>query len=391
MRYGTIDQDSSPRARVCLLVGGGDAPGVNAIVRAFVHAAQRSRIEVIGSYYGFEGLLENGRLEPLAIEHVRGILPKGGCMLGCSTRINPFFFREGGAERDLGPAIVDRLRSKRIDALVMIGGDGTTLAAERFTKLGMPCIVIPKTIDNDLGQTDLTCGFESAVETAVRAVDSLHSTAEAHARVMIVEVMGRNAGFIAMHAGMAGGADVILIPEIPYAVDRVVAKIRERESLGMRFSIVVIAEGAKPKGGDTLEVEAARPGHLARLGGAGARLLREIEQARLGHEVRLTVLGHLQRGGSPSAFDRTFGTQLGAYAVELCRWKEFGRRIVLREGRLGSIALTPDLAATLHKQVDLEGSLVQAARAIGIELGTADEAAPSVSGYQRARPMFSTS
>ena len=370
-----IRKDSRPRSRVCLLVGGGDAPGVNAIVRAFVHAAQRSSIDVLGSYYGFEGLLETGRIEPLTIEQVRGILPKGGCMLGCSTRINPFFVRENGVERDLGPAIVDRLRAMRIDALVMIGGDGTTLAAERFMKLGMPCIVIPKTIDNDLGQTDLTCGFDSAVETAVRAVDSLHSTAEAHARVMIVEVMGRNAGFIAMHAGIAGGADVILIPEIPYSVDRVVAKIRERESLGMRFSIVVIAEGARPKGGDALEVEAARPGHLARLGGAGARLLQEIEQANLGHEVRLTVLGHLQRGGSPSAFDRTFGTELGAYAVELCGWREFGRRIVLRDGRLTSIALTADLAATLHKHVDVEGSLVQAARAVGIELGAPDEAA----------------
>jgi 6-phosphofructokinase 1 len=242
------------------------------------------------------------------------------------------------------------------------------LAAERFSKLGMRCIGIPKTIDNDLGQTDRSCGFESAVETATHAIDALHSTAEAHARVMLVEVMGRNAGWIALHAGVAGGADVILIPEVPYRLDRIVAKIRERESLGMRFSIVVIAEGARPITGNVLAVEMATPGHLPRLGGAGARLLHELEEAKLGHELRLTVLGHLQRGGSPSASDRNLGTEMGTFAAELCHQGARDRRIVVRDGRVTSIPLT-FAGVARHKEVDLGGSLVRAARLVGIELG----------------------
>lgn len=213
--------------RVCILSGGGDAPGVNAILRGFVHAARALHLEVVGSRYGFEGLLEPDGLVPLGIESVRGILPTGGCVLGCSTRINPFFVasKDGGPSRDMGPALVDRLRTNGIEALVLIGGDGTTLAAERFSKLGVGVIAIPKTIDDDLAGTDISCGFETAVESATRAVDALHSTAEAHARVMLVEVMGRNAGWIALHAGLAGGADVVLIPEIPYRLERVVATV----------------------------------------------------------------------------------------------------------------------------------------------------------------------
>jgi 6-phosphofructokinase 1 len=253
--------------------------------------------------------------------------------------------------------------------MALIGGDGTTLAAQRFAKLGMPCIEIPKTIDNDLGQTDLTCGFDSAVETATRAIDALHSTAEAHARVMIVEVMGRTAGFIALHAGVAGGADVVLIPEVPYRLERVIAKIREREALGLRFSIIVIAEGATPVGGSMLELEPGRPGHLPRLGGAGARLLHDLERARLGHEIRLTVLGHLQRGGTPSAFDRNLGTQLGTYAATLCHRGEYGRRIVVRGATLDSISLMGSEAEGLQKRIDLDGPLARAARLVGIDLG----------------------
>ncbi len=223
--------------RVCLVVGGGDAPGVNAVIRGFTHAARRFSIEVLGSRYGFEGMIDPAGIAPVSLADIRGILPRGGCVLGCSTRTNPFFVstpHEG--TRNLGPEIVHRLRSSGVDALVLVGGDGTMLAAGRFSELGMPCVGIPKTIDNDLGQTDPACGFDSAVETATAAVDALHSTAEAHARVMLVEVMGRNAGFIALHAGLAGGADVILVPEIPYRLDRVVEKIREREALGLRFS-----------------------------------------------------------------------------------------------------------------------------------------------------------
>ncbi|HVW24482.1 MAG TPA: ATP-dependent 6-phosphofructokinase [Polyangiaceae bacterium] len=365
-----MESNTRPR-RVCILVGGGDAPGVNAVVRGFVHAARHFSLEVLGSRYGFEGLTASEGIVPLSIADIRGILPKGGCSLGCSTRLNPFFAstRSSGTENE-GPAIVDRLRSLGVEALVLVGGDGTTVAAIRFNQLGMPCICVPKTIDNDLGQTDVACGFDSAVETVTRAVDALHSTAEAHSRVMLVEVMGRGAGFIALNAGVAGGADVILIPEIPYRLEHVVAKIREREALGLRFSIVVVAEGAKPVGGETLEVEAGSPGHLARLGGAGERLRRELEAANLGHEIRLTVLGHLQRGGSPSAFDRNLGTQLGTYAAELCHRGEYPRRIVVRDGHLDAIALPAEEERQLHKRVTLaEDPMVRAARLVGIELG----------------------
>lgn len=357
--------------RVCILSGGGDAPGVNAILRGFVHAAHHYSIEVIGSRYGFEGLLDPLGLRPISLEDVRGVLPKGGCVLGCSTRINPFFMAgKNGQTEDASPAIVDRLQSSGVDTLVLIGGDGTMLAAERFAKLGIRCIGIPKTIDNDLGQTDRTCGFESAVETATHAVDALHSTAEAHARVMLIEVMGRNAGWIALHAGVAGGADVILMPEVPYRLHRIVAKIRERESLGMRFSIVVVAEGARPIAGEALQVEAASPGHLPRLGGAGARLMHQLEGMNLGHEIRLTVLGHLQRGGSPCASDRKLGTELGTFAAELCHQEVGDRRLVVRDGRIMEIPLASS-EAELHKLVDLSGSLVRAAELVGIELGDA--------------------
>jgi 6-phosphofructokinase 1 len=355
--------------RVCLVSGGGDAPGVNAIVRAFVHASRHFGIEVIGSRYGFEGFLDPKGLVPISVADVRGILPKGGCILGCSTRINPFYMpSKGGHTEDVSPAIADRLKSSGIDTLVMIGGDGTTIAASRFAKLGLHCIAVPKTIDNDLAQTDRTCGSESAVETATHAIDALHSTAEAHSRVMLVEVMGRNAGFIALHAGVAGGADVILIPEIPYRLDRIIAKIRERESLGLRFSIVVIAEGAKPIAGDASEIESATPGHLARLGGAGARLMRQLEDADLDHEIRLTVLGHLQRGGSPCPSDRNLGTQLGAFAAELCRQGGSSCRLVIQGSKVTSVPLDFD-EGTLNQKVDLTGSLVRAAQLIGIELG----------------------
>ena len=356
--------------RVCILSGGGDAPGVNAILRGFVHAARHRGIEVLGSPYGFEGLLDPHGIAPLTIEDIRGVLPKGGCVLGCSTRINPFFVaRGGGAPIDMGPSIVDRLRSAGVEGLVLIGGDGTTLAARRFTDHGMPCIVIPKTIDNDLGETDITCGFDSAVVTATHAVDALHTTAEAHARVMIVEVMGRNAGWIALHAGVAGGADVILVPEIPYLLDRVVAKVREREALGLRFSIVVIAQGARPSGGGVLTVEPARPGHLPRLGGAGARLMADLEARDLGHELRLTVLGHLQRGGSPSAFDRILGTQLGTHAARLCEERGYGCMVSMHHGSIRTVPLPTGPAR--HKAIEPASPLVAAARAVGIELGQA--------------------
>jgi 6-phosphofructokinase 1 len=367
------DDEPTKLQRICVLSGGGDAPGVNAIIRALGHAARGLSLELFGCHYGFEGLFAPNGIRPLALEELRGILPKGGSVLGCSTRINPFYFvaGDGGKPCDMGPEVVARLRALGIDALNLIGGDGTMVAGERFSALGMPCIGVPKTIDNDLEGTELTCGFQSAVETATHAVDALHSTAEAHARVMLVEVMGRYAGWIALSAGLAGGADVILLPEIPYRLHRIVAKIREREALGLRFSIVVVAEGARPVGGDVLAVTAARPGHLPRLGGAGARLLQELEAADTGHEIRLTVLGHLQRGGTPLSSDRLLGSQIGAYAAELCHRREYGRRIVVRGGKLLSIPFGPCVEQALHRRLEPNDPLAHAARLVGIELGDA--------------------
>lgn len=358
---------TSQTRRACIVVGGGDAPGVNAVIRGFVHAARRRGIELMGCHDGFEGLLAPNGLRPLDVADVRGILPRGGCALGCSTRVNPFFVPQGDGEepKNVGPEVVAHLRALGVDVLVLVGGDGTMHAAKHFVALGMPSIGIAKTIDSDVEGADVTVGFDTAVAAATHAIDALHSTAEAHARVMVVEVMGRHAGWLALQSGVAGGADVILLPELPYHLDRVIAKIRERESLGLRFSIVVVSEGARPVEGDLALVEPPRPGHLARLGGAGQRLADALERSNLGHEVRLTVLGHLQRGGSPTAFDRTLGTRLGAHAAEMCALGTFGRMATFKDGKIGSVPFDE----VKNKRVDLAGSLIVAARDLGLELG----------------------
>jgi 6-phosphofructokinase 1 len=356
--------------RVCIVTSGGDAPGVNAILRAFVHRARHAGIEVLGSRYGFEGLMTPDGLVPLGIESVRGVLHLGGSVLGCSTRVSPF------APVDRGPAIVDGLRARGVDALVLVGGDGSMAAAQRFASIGMACVGIPKTIDNDLGSTDQTVGFETAVETATRAVDALHSTAEAHQRVIIVEVMGRYAGWIALYAGIAGGADVILLPEIPYDIERVVAKVKQRESLDRRFTIVVLAEGARPVGGGVSEIEAGRPGLLPRLGGAGAHLVEALGARNIGHEVRCLVLGHLQRGGSPSPSDRVLGTRLGVAGAKLCEQRAFGRMVCVRGGVVRSVPL--EEAVGNRRAVVPSSELLSAARSVGIELGAAIEDDPPV-------------
>jgi 6-phosphofructokinase 1 len=353
---------------VCLLTGGGDAPGLNAAVRAFVHVSTRRGLRVLASHYGFEGLLGREPVVPLRLEDVRGLLPRGGSILGCSTRSNPF----APAERVADPlgataSLKARMSELGIDALVLAGGDGTMGIAARLDDLGIRCVGIPKTIDGDLGGTDWTCGIDTAVETATRAIDALHSTAEAHQRVMIVEVMGRNAGWIALRAGIAGGADAVLIPELPYDPRRVVAKIHERAGLGLRFSIVVVGEGAAAVGEGESEVEAARPGRPARLGGAGERLAQQLRDCQVGHEVRVTVLGHLQRGGTPTAFDRLLATRFGAHAAQLCAERRFGRMVSVRGGHVDSITIAE--ACRSLARVDPSGELASCARAIGIELG----------------------
>jgi phosphofructokinase-like protein len=352
---------------VCLLTGGGDAPGLNAVVRAFFHAATRRSMRVSVSRFGFEGLLGRADVLPLRIEDVRGILPRGGSILGCSTKSNPFASAAGDATGIEPGVLVRALEARAIDGLVLAGGDGTMAIARSLGEMGVRCVGIPKTIDGDLDATEQTCGIDTAVETATRAVDALHSTAEAHQRVMIVEVMGRSSGWIAIRAGIAGGADAILIPEIPYDPARVVAKIREREALGLRFSIIVIGEGARAAGGKASEVEPAHAGRPARLGGAGQKLAKELAARDVGHEVRVTVLGHLQRGGTPTAADRLLATRFGAHAAELCAERRFGRMVALRGGEIDSVEFAKVPRAP--RTVDRRGELVRCARAIGIELG----------------------
>lgn len=365
------DRPPSAIRRVCLLTGGGDAPGLNAVIRAFVKTSVEHGISVLGSEDGFEGLIQPRPLVPLDRRAVRGILPRGGSILGCSNRANPFAYPiEHGHGRtsyeDVSKRVIERLKGEDVDALVLIGGDGTMNMALRLVAMDVPVIGIPKTIDNDLGATDVTFGFDTAVETATWAIDALHSTAEAHDRVMILELMGRYAGWISLAAGIAGGADVILIPEIPYDTDRVVAKILERTRANIAFSIVVIGEGAHPAGGAIATIAKGSKGHLPRLGGAANMLASELG-GRVPHEIRTTVLGHIQRGGSPSAFDRVLGSRFGVHAANLCHAGNTGFMVALSGTSVVSVPLVD--AVGRAKLVDPHGDLAETARSLGIELG----------------------
>jgi 6-phosphofructokinase 1 len=324
--------------RIGVLTGGGDCPGLNAVIRAVVRKGIDGYGHVIvGFRDGWRGPLENA-FEELTIESTRGILPRGGTILR-SSRTNPF-------GRDDGPELIAaNLRDLNIEALIAIGGEDTLGAASRLhSEHGLPVLGVPKTIDNDLGGTDLTFGFDTAVQIATDAIDRLHTTAESHNRVMIVEVMGRHAGWIALHSGLAGGADVILIPERPFDIDEVVRLIRRRHARGRYFSIVVVAEGATPVEG-TLEVVAAETdefGH-ARLGGIGQLLEREIGE-RTGYETRATVLGHIQRGGTPTAFDRVLATRLGLAAIDAAHEGRFGVMPALQGSRIELVPLADAVA-----------------------------------------------
>jgi ATP-dependent phosphofructokinase / diphosphate-dependent phosphofructokinase len=357
--------------RVCIMTGGGDAPGLNAVLRAFVKTCDDAGIEVYGSEDGFEGLIQPGRLVKLKPHSVRGILPKGGSILGCSNRANPFAYpaRDSrGREHfsDVSERVIENIRAHAIDMLVMVGGDGTMHHAQVFSERGVRVVGVPKTIDNDLAATDYTFGFDTAVSTATWAIDALHSTAESHDRVMIVELMGRYAGWISLYAGIAGGADVIVIPEIPYDVERIVGKIQARSHAGATFSMLVVGEGAAPKGGDLATISRGRKGHLARLGGAGHALAKQLE-GRIPHEIRVTVLGHLQRGGSPSAFDRLLGTRFGVEAARLCQRGESGKMVALRGQDIVTVRIAD--AVDRPKLVSAQSELIATARAVGIELG----------------------
>jgi 6-phosphofructokinase 1 len=364
-------KSATPPKRVCILTGGGDAPGLNAVLRAFVKTCAEQSIEVYGSEDGFEGLIQPGRLVKLTPSSVRGILPRGGSILGCSNRANPFAYPAKNKKGkpitiDVSEIVLQRLRDHAIEILVMVGGDGTMTHAKALMERGVSVIGLPKTIDNDLAATDLTFGFETAVATATWAIDALHATAEAHDRVMVVELMGRYAGWIALHAGIAGGADVILIPEIPYDLDRVVQKIQQRSASGATFSIVCVGEGARPIGGHTSTIAKGRKGHLARLGGAGQRVADGL-QGKVPHEIRVTVLGHLQRGGTPASFDRLLGTRFGVRAAMMCARQETGKMVAVRGLDLVSVPLAAAIGNA--KLVKVDGELVEVARHVGIELG----------------------
>jgi ATP-dependent phosphofructokinase / diphosphate-dependent phosphofructokinase len=304
--------------RIGVLTGGGDCPGLNAVIRAIVRkAVDGYGHQVIGFRDGWRGVLESSVME-LDLESTRGILPRGGTILG-SSRTNPFK-REDGVQR-----VRATFEDLNIDGLIAIGGEDTLGVANRLSGDGLRVIGVPKTIDNDLGSTDVTFGFDTALQVATEAIDRLHTTAESHNRILVVEVMGRNAGWIALHSGVAGGADVILIPEIPFDIEEVCRLIGRRHARGRYFSIVVAAEGATPKAGTTMKLDEAPTDEFGhpRLGGIGYRLEREIEQ-RTGFETRATVLGHVQRGGTPTAFDRVLATRLGLAAIDAAHAGNWG-------------------------------------------------------------------
>jgi 6-phosphofructokinase 1 len=357
--------------RVCILTGGGDAPGLNAVLRAFVKTGLGLGFEIYGSEDGFEGLIQPNRLVKLKLASVLGILPRGGSILGCSNRANPFAYPVKGSKGketfvDVSDQVIARLRQHAIDVLVLVGGDGTMSHAADLQKRGVRVVGVPKTIDNDLAATDQTFGFDTAVTTATWAIDALHSTAESHDRVMLLELMGRYAGWISLYAGIAGGADVVLIPEMPYDIECVIAKVHERSKSGASFSLIVVGEGAKPIGGATSALTKTRKGHLERLAGAAQHVADQLK-GRIDHEVRVTVLGHLQRGGTPSAYDRLLGTRFGVEAAWLCKRGQVGQMVALRGQDIVSVPITE--AVNHSKLVTPDNPLLKAARAVGIELG----------------------
>ena len=358
--------------RIGILTGGGDCPGLNGVIRAVVlHARNTYGWEVVGVRNGFEGLYEEEYLEldPRKVEH---LLSRGGTMLGSSNRANPFAYPlklpDGRVEiHDVSAKVMANLGRLDLHGLIVVGGDGTMSFGKRFIDKGMTRIVgVPKTIDNDLEATDYTIGFQTAVEVVVEAIERLHTTAESHERIIIVEVMGRYAGWIALTSALAGGAHVCLIPELDYDIDRVVAAFHKRHGRGVSYSLVVCAEGARPKGGDYAVEQKGDATKQDKLGGAAQRLADAIE-ARCDYEVRTTVLGHIQRGGSPCAFDRELATRFGVKAVDLIASGQFGHVAALEHGHL--VAKPIERAVKKLKLVDPQGELVKAARAVGIEMG----------------------
>ena len=361
--------------KIAINTGGGDAPGLNAVIRAATISAVRLGWEVWGIREGYCGLLDMSPEEglmPLNLDSVRGITHLGGTILGTSNRGNPFDYpveKDGKIIAvDRSNEILSRFKELGFEALIAIGGDGSLRIANHLSEMGLPVIGVPKTIDNDLEATVVTFGFDTAVNTATDAIDKLHSTAQSHRRVMVVEVMGRYAGWIALNSGVAGSEDIILIPEIPYDIDKVCDKVREREAANRHFSIAVVAEGAKPIGGD-ISILAERDqeaGHEVRLGGAAEQVAREIE-IRTGKDTRFIVLGHLQRGGSPTTFDRLLALRFGAAAVRAINEGKTNVMVALAPPTVKTVPLAE--AISKMKAVPLDSDTVLTARSLGVCLG----------------------
>ncbi|MCI0498401.1 MAG: 6-phosphofructokinase [Planctomycetales bacterium] len=357
--------------RIAVMTGGGDCPGLNAVIRAVTKTAiNRYKLEVWGVEDGYRGLIED-HIHPLNTNDVSGILTIGGTILGSCNSSNPFSYPVQSGKRtinkDVSDLCVANLKKRGIEALVCIGGDGTMCSAAAFAKKGLIVMGVPKTIDNDIWGTDITFGFNTAVTTATEAIDKVHTTASSHHRVMIVEVMGRYAGWIALHAGVAGGSDVILIPEIPYDLSKIADYVKARSKKGKRFSIITVAEGAKPKGGQRVvfKTEKNSPDPI-RLGGISFVLAEQLGQIT-GLSCRAVNLGHIQRGGSPTPIDRVLGTSFGHYALELLMKGQFNRLVVWKEGKLGDVALSR--IAGKIKTVRPSNPLIAAARAVGTCFG----------------------
>jgi phosphofructokinase-like protein len=356
-----------PIRTIGICTGGGDCPGLNAVIRAAVKSAiLEYKWQVIGIQDGFDGLIwPQEKSLRLTANSVSGILPRGGTILGTTNRGNPFKYKLDGQEVDYSERVVENARSLGLDAIIVIGGDGTQKIGLDLLHRGLNIVGVPKTIDNDLSSTDVTFGFDTALHAATDAIDKIHTTAESHHRIMLIEVMGRDAGWIALEAGLAGGADVILIPEIPFTIERVCQYVKQRESAGKNFTIVCVAEGVKLPPELYSEFDKERR-QFPRFGSVAGIIADAISRAS-GRETRVTVLGHVQRGGSPSPFDRLLSTRFGVAAVDLVAQRAFGKMVCLRGGQIEAVDISE--AVGQLKTVDPSGELVRAARAIGTCFG----------------------
>ncbi|MFO0837865.1 MAG: ATP-dependent 6-phosphofructokinase [Phycisphaerae bacterium] len=359
--------------RIGILTGGGDCPGLNAVIRVITKAAiLKLGLEVVGIEDGFLGLIRN-RMHSLTVDDVSNILTVGGTILGTTNKADPARFAVGVNKdgkpifQDVTERVIEHLRERGIDLLVCIGGDGTMTGASKLVERGIPCVGVPKTIDNDLMHSDITFGFTTAVETATWCIDRIHSTASSHHRVMLVELMGRNAGWLTLHSGLAGGADVILLPEIPYDLDAVCDFCMQRSKKGKRFTIIAVSEGAKPRGGDQVVAKIVHDSpDTRRLGGISNVLAEQIEH-KTGLETRSTILGHIQRGGTPVAYDRVLATLFGHRAIQLVAMREWNNVVVMRGGATEFVPIQS--VAGQQRTVEQDDPLIGMARALGTCMG----------------------